>query len=213
MAASPYDNKAKVACNVIPGSQLKFGWRSPEGVTEATRQVLGHVDAVQADGSYISGLILGANFPQPPRYQKHGVGNYYCAIDRQNEARTQGWTLAESPKYLRGGSRGKSVLVAIDLRVNDEQGNPVGPEMRIARYMRNSTRARILPADLTALGVAVTTPNDFNLIYGAEYPRPPEARFTAVDVTSNIDTYGTMVDPRKLDSLPNGWTVTNNGKY
>lgn len=213
--ASPYDNREIVACNVIPGSQLKFGWRSPKGVTEATRTMLGHVPGVNADGSYVTGFILGANFPQPPRMSKRGAGNYYCAIDRVNEARADGWKQTKSAKYLRGGSRNKTVIVAIDLRLNDETGTPTGPEMRIARYMRNTTKTRITDGDLPALGVQVTTQSDSNLIYGAEYPVPPEARFTAVAAsdTSNIDTYGTMVDPKKIDSLPNGWVLTKNGKY
>lgn len=104
-------------------------------------------------------------------------------------------------------------MVAIDLRVNDEEGNPVGPAMKIARFMRNTTKARITDADLAALGVEITTANDNNLIYGAEYPRPPEARFVAVNIASNIDTYGTMVDPKKLDALPTGWSVTSQGNY
>lgn len=213
MAASPYDNKEIVACSVIPGSGVMFGFRSPDGVTEATRQLLGHVDGIQENGSYIPGFILGANFPKPPRMQKRGVGNYYCAIDKTNEARASGWSMSEPAKYLRGGTRRKSVLVSVDMRQNDETGNPTGPQLKIARYMRNTTKARITDGDLSAMGVNTTTASDSDLIYGAEYPIPPEARFTAVNTEQNVDTYGTMVDPKRLDNLPAGWVVTSNGKY
>lgn len=110
MAATPYDNRKLVACNVIPGSELKFGWRSPDGVTEATRNMLGHVDAVQADGSYILGYFLGGNFPQPPRVKKRGVGSYYCAIDRTSQARADGWKISKPAKYMRGINHGANQL-------------------------------------------------------------------------------------------------------
>lgn len=213
--ATPFDNREIVACNVIPGSQLKFGFRSPNGVTEAVRTMLGHVPAVNADGSYISGFILGANFPQPPRMSKRNVGNYYCGIDRINEARADGWKQTKPAKYLRGGSRNKTVLVTIDLRLNNEAGEPIGPAMRIARYLRNTTRTRITDAVLTQLGVDITTQADSDLVYGAEYPKPPEARYTAVPAAepNNIDTYGSMIDPKKIDTLPSGWVLTDSGKY
>lgn len=213
--ATPFDNKEIVACNVIPNSQLKFGFRSPNGVTEAVRTMLGHVPGVNADGSYIAGFILGANFPQPPRMSKRGVGSYYCGIDRVNEARADGWKQTKPAKYLRGGSRNKTVLVSIDLRLNNEAGEPIGPEIKISRYLRTTTRTRITDAVLTQLGVNITTQTNSDLIYGAEYPKPPEARYTAVpiDNAANIDTYGTMVDPKKIDTLPSGWVLTNSGKY
>ncbi|MEQ9236342.1 hypothetical protein [Coleofasciculus sp. E2-BRE-01] len=213
MVASTYDDREIVACRVIPNSDLKFGWRSPSGVKETTRTMLGHVPGINADGSYVTGFILGANFPQPPRMQKRGVGNYYCAIDRVNETRADGWRQASPAKYLRGGKRAKTTLVVIDLRLNNEEGNPVGPVMKIARYMRDTTKGRITAADLAALGVEETTAADSDLIYGAEYPVPPEARFTAVSTESKVDTYGTMIDPKKIDTMPAGWALTANGKY
>ncbi|NER49240.1 MAG: hypothetical protein F6J92_21600 [Symploca sp. SIO1A3] len=216
MADSAYGPRDLMAVKPIAGVDWMYGFHTK--TRDATRTTLGQVPGM-VNGAYIAGLVIGANAPRPAEVRKPRstdgrvhFDSSYCSADALQNARAEGWTIVKAATKRRGGARANSKTVYVDVQKNDDQGNPVGPSIRYAWYMRNELYTAI-QVDLPKLGVTLSTGNEEDLVFGASYPRPPSVKFTAIPAAGYITTKSSFIDPKKLDAIPDGWTLKNGGNY
>lgn len=204
---SPYGPRELVAVVPYTGATWKYGFNTT--TKEAEQTALGQTDAI-VNGDYIAGLVIGVNRPKPPRATRKGsatdTGSTYCGADAIATAKAAGWRV-KVPLRRGGRSGAKSKTVYVTVGEIDADGQPVGPQFKYAWPMPLFLYNRIIAADRTALGIEDATASDTDLIFGADYPKPPRASFIATPTSGASNTLTTFVDPNKIDNLPSGWSA------
>lgn len=200
-----YGKRELVAVKPAPGVTFLYGYHTNASSSQQTD--LGMVPGL-ANGNYIPGLVIGADSPKPPRMGRIvnnlGTDSHYASYDAVDTARTKGWTLQRRYVIRRPVSGKDSRLCYVDLQTLNEQGDPVGPTLKycwsMPLYLYNK-----ISADIAAMGINLADANDSNLVFGCQYPKPPQAQRTVVAADGTTDVNTTFIDPKKIDNLPTGW--------
>lgn len=200
-----YGKRELVAVKPAPDISFLYGYRT--NATQSQQTDLGMIPGL-VNGNFISGLVLGADMPKPARMRRIvnnlGTDSHYASWDAIDDARTKGWSLVSRYKIRRAISGKDSKLHYIDMQTLDANGDPVGPTLKycwpIPLFLLNK-----ISADLAAMGIEVADANDKNLVFGCQYPKPPQAQRTVVAADGTSDVNTTFCDPKKLDNLPAGW--------
>lgn len=172
-------------------------------IDEAESSELGHVNGRTGAGGYIDKLVIGANSPQPARYTKkvatHSVTSY-CGHDKVSQAVGRGWKKAKGVEYRLARSSVRSKVVYLTIRgikyawrQRTEQFN------KLKNYSAN-------------LGIAEADSSMTDLVYGPSFPIPPKVGII-VPGEGGQDNLSTFCDPRKVDNLPEGWSLIDPGNY
>lgn len=207
MPSTPYGTRELVS--VLPHARCNFRYGFYTNTTEATRTVLGQTPAI-VNGEYIAGLVIGANAPKPGRVRKYRTGGgfdtSFVDVNQIANARNEGWKLVSRPKLRRGANTRRSHCVYIRFGATDEgTGEPTGPQIKYAWQMPKYLYDILIAGDRAALGIKDATAGDEDLVFGARYPEPPRATYSAISAEGSISSRTTFVDPAALNSLPTGW--------
>lgn len=194
-AGDVYGKRTLVYVIVSPQIPIKYGF--PTNLEASDRTALGHASVFGA-GGYVPGLVLGANAPKPAVARRFTVGKGYQSsfINAGNyqSAANAGWSISRA-KIRRGGKTPKMTAVYVTI------GTIKYAWLMHDRLLNNST----IKADMARLGIKKAS-GEKDLVWGARYPTPPTAQFTATG-TQGRKTISTMIDPSKADSLPTGWSM------
>jgi hypothetical protein len=196
-AGDVYGKRTLVYVVVSPQIPIKYGF--PTNLEAGDRIALGHASAIGA-GGYVSGIVFGANAPKPATARRFTVGKGYQSsfINAGNyqTAAQAGWSIGRA-KIRRGGKTPKMQAVYVTI------GTIKYAWLMHERLLNNST----MKADMSKLGIKLAK-GEKDLVWGARYPTPPTAQFTATG-TQGRRTISTQIDPSKADSLPNGWSMVS----
>lgn len=194
-AGSVYGDRTLVY--VICSAQVPIKYGFPTNLEAADRSVLGHASVFGANG-YVAGLVLGANAPKPAVARKFTVTKGYQSsfVNAGNirSAANAGWKIGRA-KIRRGGKAERAYGVYVTIE-----------GIKYAWYMRKDLFENpTMKTDMGKLGIQQVS-GDKDYVWGARYPTPPSAKFTAVG-TQGRKTLTTMIDPSKSNSLPSGWRM------
>lgn len=202
MVTTVYDSKRLVAVPIPGIANLMYGFNT--NVKDATSTELGHVTAVSASGDnngYIANLIIGANKPTPMRASKRGGSSSFVDPAKVPALRADNWNISPA-KFASIGKSAKSKIVYVEVGF-----------VKYAWHLPNFLFDQAdFTAAMTALGITLATNADRDLVFGASYPKPPKVRFTAV-VGDEVNSFSTFIAPLKIDSLPDGWSISDSGNY
>jgi hypothetical protein len=214
-----------VAVNPHARANFKYGFYTNTSATQRT--VIGQEPAI-VDGSYINGLVLGANSPKPAKMKAYtgataaadgqpaiagGWDSTFVSYDKIDDARAANWKMISRPKARRGGASKRSKVVYIRIGLTDpDTGEPSGPQIKYAWNMPLELYNAITSDDRAALGIRDATADDLDLVFGARHPNPPKAIYVAAG-TESITTKSTMIDPDALNNLPTGWQPAEKSLY
>lgn len=206
MGRSPYGTRDLVAVTPFGTATFKYGFRT--NTLAADRTTLGQVAAV-VNGDYIAGLVLGANSPKPATATKFkaasGSESSFCSAEAIDDARAAGWQVRIPPRKVAKPGTKYTKTVYVTVGALDGDGNPTGPQFKYGWRMPLFLFSSITPSDLTALGIKQATSGDTDIVFGANYPKPPRASLITTPASGAQSRKTTFVDPNKLDSLPAGW--------
>ena len=167
-------------------------------IKEANSTTLGHVDINAQGVNDVKGIVIGANSPKPPRASKRfdkGYEGSYVDKDKIEDVRKDGWRIKRG-KNQRGGKSQFAQLKYITIN-----------GIKYAWYSPNSDDA----PDLSQTGINDATPKDSDLVFGAEFPKPPRLKKELADGS----TYSTFIDPKKYEDLLDqaDWSRSGDGNY
>lgn len=205
MPGDPYGKRDLVA--VKPNNNVNWLYGFHTNMDAAQQTVLGQIDALPG-GSYITGLVLGANAPKPARVKKYRTGggfmSSFCDITKIADARDAGWSIVSRPNLRIGANGNNSKCVYVRIATLDA-GGATTSEIKYAWMMPSFLYTKITSADLAALGIRDAV-GDTDLVFGPRHPRPPQATYLAVGADGSVGSRTTFVDQDNLGSLPTGWT-------
>jgi hypothetical protein len=181
--------KRIVAVVPFQGSPIKFGFYT--NIDQAQSQQLGQAPV----NTFANGFILGANAPKPARARKRfasGIVSSFISAPNVASARGQGWSVGRG-SYRAGGAtpKGKAVYVTIG-------------GIKYGWVMPNSTAQR-MGGSLAQLGIREGRSTDKDIVFGASYPKPPQAS-RSVASSGGTSTLTTFYDPTV--TLPAGWRAS-----
>lgn len=181
--------KRLVAVTPFQGSPIKYGFHT--NIDQAQSTQLGHAPV----NTFAAGFVFGANAPKPARARKKfasGVVSSFISAGSVASARSQNWTIGKG-RYRTGGStpKGKTVYVTIG-------------GVKYGWIMPNSTAQR-MGGSLASLGIREAQSTDKDIVFGASYPKPPQAS-RSVNSASGTSTLRTFYDPSV--TLPAGWKAS-----
>lgn len=188
-----YEGKRRVYVVPIQGLTLNYGFLT--NVDSNVSAALGHTDI---GGAIPPATVFGANAPKPARASRRfttGVVSSFIDAGSVATARAQGWSVGKA-KLRRGGVSPFSTTVYVRTG-----GIKYAWPMPTRLY-------NLIQGDLPALGVALATNEDSDLVFGASSPKPPRA-YQVVVGTDGQDVRSTYVDPDA--SLPAGWKAVGSG--
>ncbi|MBD2095128.1 hypothetical protein H6F90_08165 [Trichocoleus sp. FACHB-591] len=182
---------------------LKYGFRT--NVKDTIRTELGQVKFDGNNSANYTGLVIGANAPKPPVATKTEVAgsavnvySSYCDISKVGRL-PSGWSVGRG-KIRRRAKGPKSVCVYVTVN-----------GIKYA-WMQPLDTHNNVKAQLGALGIKLGSLNDKDLVFGAEFPKPPRVGKILSGGRGGIDSISTYCDPSKTDSLPAGWrTLRDDG--
>lgn len=140
-------------------------------------------------------FCFGANAPKPSRASKRETTGYissYCADDKINALKAAGYrTTAKKVRAPQLGGLAPTVFITIDG----------------IKYAWNSPKAAAQPTSYNSTGIQAATANDTDLVYGAEFPKPPRYAIEITGSDNQSGTFSTFVDPSNEDALATaGWS-------
>lgn len=212
----PYGTRRQVAVKLVQIPGLLYAFYTD--VADTTSTALGHIDVLNADGSYKPGVVFGINSPKPPKASKNfGTGTKrsetsFIDPSKIDAARADGWKITPG-KTARVKNTAFSKLVSVDYKildeVKDEAGNVTSPVAAIKYCWRmpQYQYAKLLTSDKAALGIEDADPKNARiLVMGANSPKPNRATksITADGKVSNITTF---VSSAKQDNLSANWVL------
>lgn len=188
-----YDNRILVAVSPFNGSTILYGFQT--NIDANDRQALGQQEIGNQE---VNGLVVGANSPKPARAsRRRATGTTSSFIDWSviAAARQAGWRVGTG-RLRRGsvGARSRTVFVTYK-------------GINYAWQIPNDTYAN-LGGDAAALGLREAGPNDTDLVFGAQSPKPPKATRT-IGEGEDANQITTFYDPS--GQVPAGWE-TRSGK-
>lgn len=172
-------------------------------IDSAESAELGQVDGKTANGGYIEKLVIGANSPQPARYTKkvstHSVTSF-CGHDQTAQATAKGWKKAKEVQYRLAQSSTRSKVVYLTIR-----GIKYAWRQRAEQFNKLKNYS-------SNLGIAEADASSTDLVYGPSFPVPPKVGIIKPG-EGGQDNLSTFCDPRKIDNLPEGWSLIDPGNY
>lgn len=190
---SRYAQKRMVHILPFVGSVHRYGFKT--NVEDKIGTEAGHKKITT---TVPNGMVIGANAPKPARGTKTRVvggkvETFSTFVDATKlNSLPAGWSVGR-PKVRRGRQTPKTVIAYVTIRgVNYAWNLPKSTQSKIKSY-------------LNGLGIKIAGTNDKDLVFGAEYPKPPKAGIILPSGAGGIDHISTFVDPSKIDSLPAGW--------
>lgn len=139
-------------------------------------------------------FCFGANAPKPARASKREPTGYvssFCADDKINTLKDAGYsTTRKRQRSPQLGGLSKTVYITIDG----------------IKYAWNTPAIATEPEGYNSTGIQAATANDLDLVYGAEFPKPPRYA-TEISGADNLSgTFSTFVDPSNEAQLGTaGW--------
>lgn len=187
-----------VFVNMANPAGIKYGFRS--GLRTGLRATFGQ--EVITASTALTGLIIGANSPKPPRASKQetaGIESSFCANEKINSLKADGWTITKPKRPGRAKTSGLAKTQYITL-------NGV-------KYAWNSPdfSEEAVGTDVSVLGVTTATASEAGLIWGASFPKPPRM-VKKVGEAGFSTTVSSFVDPTKIDAgVTAGWRSAASG--
>lgn len=196
----------------VPMGTLKYVFRSR--LKDTLRNNLGQV-LIEAALTDITGVIVGANAPKPPKATKKipefGTVSSFCDGTKGAELKRDGWKVRGSkyPQY------------SINLLEQAKDSVTYVLTLNGVKYAFNSTpisESVIFPGLGGILSEATAANENDQLVWGAEFPKPPKMKLT----NSAGKSFSTFIDPSKVDDaktlgayVKGGLTTTKafNAKY
>jgi hypothetical protein len=184
------------------GVNYAFYTNIPAGAKTALGQV-----AIATPASPPLNTVLASNFPKPRRASKREALRYtssFCSAALLVQLKVAGWRITKSrvtkPPLHIEALRPKSFVHTVYVTVRG---------IKYAWQLPKVTITNVTQETLTALGVKLATPGDFDeLCFGANAPKPPKASVTIGSGdgdSATSKTLSTFYDP-SIASLPTGWT-------
>ncbi len=187
-----------------PYAGLKYCWRRPESVSDADGAVLGH-QAVDVT-TPVANLAFGVNYPKPrkaTRVRSTGYTSSFVAPSALVTATAAGWDISKAKS--KGRKSNTSLQVVVYVTVNG---------LKYAWGMSRRAWAKV-KANAPKFGIREATDADTDLIFGAQFPKPPRV---ASSITSGRGDSAkslkvtTFCDPSNLDQIPRGFSIID-GQY
>lgn len=213
----PYGTRRQVAVKLIQIPGLLYAFYTD--VADTTSTALGHINVLNADGSYKPGVVFGINSPKPPKASKNfGTGTKrsetsFISPDKIGTARTDGWKITPG-KTARAKSTTFSKLVYVEYKildeVKDEGGNVTSPiaAIKYCWRMPGYQYAKLLATDKEALGIKDADPSEIHtLVMGANNPKPNRANKTTTSTDGKTQSITTFVSSAKQDNLSANWVL------
>lgn len=189
-----------------PYAAIKYGFRTT--VKDSTSTTLGH-QALTAS-TPVSGLIFKANSPKPRRASRttaSGVESSFVAPAAIVAAIAAGYDIVKARPN--GRKRNTRFQAAVYVTLNG---------VKYAWGMRKTQQAK-LGANFGALGIKPTTGLEDDLVFGASFPKPPQARSLTVKGGVTLSS-STFYDPSneaqvkaKFSDSPGAFTQADWGEF
>jgi hypothetical protein len=164
---------------------LKYAFRSR--VADARRDDLGQV-VIPATLTDVTGYVLGANSPKPPRATKlfaTGSESSFCDAAKITALKAAGWSIQAAKASRKGVATARST--------------PFYVTINGIKYAWQSANSAQTPANLlTVSGIKAVAANDNDLVWGAQFPKPSKIKIALADGSK----YGTFCDPTAEGTLP-----------
>lgn len=211
--ADRYTSESRLVSIAVKGMDVRYGFRTILGTAEST--VLGHGAAVDANGVLLSGVILGANSPKPPRASKKRASgetdSSFVGSDKIADARTAGWKITSGGITVpRATPLSIPVFVQIDSGSGEDAIN-YNYGWRMPKYQHS-----LIAGEFATLGiVAVTNANYQNVWFGVNKPKPARAA-KDLDNNSSITTFvssareGSVGTTTGATPAASGWYLVGN---
>ncbi len=177
-----------------PLQALKYAFRS--GLRDSERSRFGQTALTNPEET--QGVIIGANAPKPARASKKmqtGWEGSFCSHTVIAALKVAGYRItAGKPTRKPRAATNNSRVVYVTLN-----------GIKYAWYYVASTVA----ANIGTVGVREASGNDNDLIFGAEFPKPPRYKVIIGD-----DSFSSFVDPSSLDQAQGAsWFPVDDGNY
>jgi hypothetical protein len=185
-----------VAIKVGP-TTINYGFLT--GLKPADRTDFGQIEITT---NLPTAFCFGANAPKPARASKREPTGYvssYCADNKINTLKDAGYrTSRKKQRSPQLGGLSKTVYVTIEG----------------IKYAWNTPAIATEPQGYNSAGIQSATANDIDLIYGAEFPKPPRYA-TEISGADNLSgTFSTFVDPSNEAALITaGWQKVKGQSY
>lgn len=203
--AERYSDNSRLVAVDVKGLTIKYGFRTTLG--SAASISLGQTTAVDPQGALLSGVILGANSPKPPRASKRRASgetdSSFISYSAIATAKTAGWSVKAGRLTIpRSTKISFPVFAVIDSgTTTNGAGETVGINYkygwRMPKYQYD-----LINGNFAALGITLVTNDNYSDVwFGVNSPKPKRVGFN-VNANSVLSTYASTA---KLDSLPEGW--------
>lgn len=174
---------------------IKYAFRS--GLRDSEQGRLGQT-VLAAGNNDVTGIVIGANAPKPARAAKKtqtGWEGSFCSYDVIAALKTAGYRItAGKPTRKPRAATNTSRVVYVTLN-----------GIKYAWYATRSTVA----ANTAVVGVKDATGGDNDLIFGAEFPKPPRYKIIVED-----DSFSSFIDPSSLAQAQGAtWFPVDDGNY
>lgn len=175
-------------------STLKYGFRS--GLRDSEQSRFGQTQITTAND--VLNLVIGANAPKPARAAKKmatGWEGSYCSHTAIATLKVAGYriTAGKSTRKPRAATANSRVVY---VKLNG---------IKYAWYYTASTVA----ANIATVGVREASGSDNDLIFGAEFPKPPRYKVIIGD-----DSFSSFIDPSSLEQAQGAsWFPVDDGNY
>jgi len=179
------------------GDTVKYAFVS--NIPDKYLTILGHIPITQALASApIVGLVLGCSYPKPGRAGKKLDGRYVSSFFDQTKKlalKKDGWRLARTKArtQYRNPNSPRSLVQTAFVTINSVNYAWNPPKVTIQN---------VTEATMTALGVRLTVTNIADLVFGANFPKPPRFSKTLVE-GDDVKVISSFYDP-SVDALPAG---------
>ncbi|MBF2016298.1 MAG: hypothetical protein IGS23_14055 [Rivularia sp. T60_A2020_040] len=183
---------------VIKMGQTTINYGFNTGLIEGQRANFGQVAVAN---SLPTGFVFGANAPKPARASKRtttGYNSSYAADDKIKTLREAGWrTTRKKTRGITSGGLSRTVYVTIG-GIN---------------YAWNLPSSASEPTSLEQVGIKNAKVTDLDLIFGAEFPKPPRYAIAFGEGDAG-GTYSTYIDPEKeTEAVGAGWNKVKPARY
>ncbi len=171
-------------------------------IPSPARTALGQVPITTPENPPL-GTVLASNFPKPRRASKRDALRYtssFASTALLRQLKIAGWRITKpritKPPLHIEATRPTSFVHTVYVTFRS---------IKYAWQLPKVTITNLTQATVTALGISLATPGDFDeLCFGAQAPKPPKASVTIADGVDNSKTLSTFYDPSV--TLPTGWT-------
>lgn len=195
----------KPVAGATVGDTVKYAFLS--NIPDTYAPTLGHVLITSAMASApIIGLVLGCSYPKPGRATKkinQRIVSSFFDQTKKLDLKKAGWKTAKTRALAqyRDGGNARSLVQTVFVTVNS---------INYAWNPPKVTIQNVTEATLAALGVRLIVPDIADLVFGADFPKPPRFSKTLVD-GDDVKVVSSFYDP-SVSVLPDGIDIAGNGQ-